>query len=242
MKRFLRCTLYGLVPATLAALVLGASSAATGLALRSATLSCSDGTALNLALDTKGLSALSSAVSPINLNPAGNPALACSLTGDLPSSSANRPKDYAVGGGQVPFLGCDTNFSLSAHSDADALATGVGGTYNVTLPGTPPCALPESRLVSTVDCVKAEDDDHGSGTAQATARVTYSDGIFASLLPVGSEVRVDVLDSSMPGDVGDMIGVAAATDPCDFSSGGSYCSGLSPCGEITRGDIDVHED
>ena len=50
MKRFVRHTMFCLVPATLAALVLGVRPAAAPDLLQSVGLSCSDGTALDLAL------------------------------------------------------------------------------------------------------------------------------------------------------------------------------------------------
>src|SRR2546421_4093922 len=199
MKRFLRRTIFCLVPTTRAALVLALPPAAADL-LQSVGLSCSDGTALNRAVSMTELIGLADTVSAINVFPAGNPPLACSLSGDPPPSSPNGPKDFAVGGGQVMnFLFGTTNFSLSAHSDADAPATppqlGVGGTYNVTVPS----GSFQGHFTSKVDCVKVGDDDAGPGTAQATAIVTSADGFFAFLTPPGTEVRVDVFDSGMPG-------------------------------------------
>ena len=246
MNQFLRRTIFCLVPTTLTALVLGVPPAAADLALQSVGLSCSDGTALNPAVSTTELIALADAVSAINLTPAGNPALACSLSADPPPSSANGPKDYAVGGGQVMnFLFGTTNFALSAHSAAEAPPTppqqGVGGTYNVTVPS----GFFHGSFTSKVDCVKVGDDDAGPGTAQATAVVTQAEGFFASFTPPGTEVRVDVFDSGMPGPApanGDMIGAAASMRPCDFSSGGTYCSGAFACSLLLHGNIDVHDE
>ena len=245
MTRFLKRTLFCLVPATVAALVLGVPPAAPDLGLQSVGLSCSDGTALNLSLSMTELIGLADAVSAINLDPAGDPPLACGLTGDPPPSSANGPKDYAVGGGQVMnFLFGTTNFSLSAHSVAEAPPTppqqGVGGTYNVSVPS----GFFRGSFTSKVDCVKVGDDDGGTGRAQATAVVTHAEGFFASFTPPGTEVRVDVFDSGMPGPApanGDMIGASFSSGPCDFSSGGSYCSGLFPCSLLLHGNIDVHD-
>ena len=138
MNRFLR-TVLCLVPATLTALVLGVRPAATDL-LQSVSLSCSDGTALNLALSATELIDLSDAVAAINLYPAGDSPLACSLsqssslswstaagrllallTPNEAGASGNPVHDYAVGGGQVQKGPCTTNFALSAHvGDSDA--------------------------------------------------------------------------------------------------------------------------
>src|SRR3989475_8190944 len=92
MTRFLKRALFCLVPATVAALVLGVPPAAPDLGLQSVGLSCSDGTALNLSLSITELIGLADAVSAINLDPAGDPPLACSLSGDPPPSNANGPR------------------------------------------------------------------------------------------------------------------------------------------------------
>src|SRR5438093_1431547 len=126
-------------------------------------LSCSDGTNLDLALDTAAVTQLSNAVTGINLYPAGDPALACSLSQSLvmssstfmgiplmhtsPASASGNPnKDYAVGGGQAAFVTrCsqpgssppvpqDDNFALSAHVDEGAAADTATGTFNITIP------------------------------------------------------------------------------------------------------------
>ena len=99
MKRFLRHTMFCLVPATLAALILGVPPAAPDR-LQSVGLSCSDGTALDLALSTTEVTDLSGAVSAIDFFPAGDPALARSLSTD-PPGSGNPHYDYAVGGGRA---------------------------------------------------------------------------------------------------------------------------------------------
>src|SRR3989454_927389 len=136
MKRFLRRTLFMLVPATLMALVLWVPASTSDLGLQNVTLSCTDGTLLNLELDVTALTALADAVAAINLYPAGDPPLACSLSQSSASSAptvlrrllalltpneaaaagGNPQHDYAVGGGQVDFGGaCHQSFALSAH-------------------------------------------------------------------------------------------------------------------------------
>jgi hypothetical protein len=101
------------------------------------------------------------------------------------------------------------------------------------------------HLISKVDCVKVGDDDAGAGTAQATALVTHSNGLVAIFFPAGSEIRVDAFDAGMPGPApanGDMIGVSLSGGPCDFSSGGGYCSGLISCSLLLHGNIRVHDE
>src|SRR2546426_513017 len=112
-----------LIPAALLAVAI-ASLAAPGVSVGdplTVNLSCSDGTNLDLALDTAAVTQLSDAVAAINLYPAGDPPLTCSLTQSattsaptlmgiplLRTSSAsatgNPQQDYAVGGGQAAIL------------------------------------------------------------------------------------------------------------------------------------------
>src|SRR2546421_11849049 len=120
MKRFLRRSIFDLVPATLAGLLLGVPAGAPnpGLNLQDVNLACNDGTNLALTLDVAAAGDLSDAVSAINLYPAGDPALTCSLTQTtsltssfrtfssyrtfFKSSSGGNPNvDYAVGGGRA---------------------------------------------------------------------------------------------------------------------------------------------
>src|SRR3989454_7066129 len=136
MKRFLRRTLFMLVPATLMALVLWVPASTSDLGLQDVTLSCTDGTVLDLELDATAVTALADAVTAINLYPAGDPPLACTLSVSIASSGStvlrrllalltpneaaaaggNPQHDYAVGGGQQVISGaCHVNFSLSAH-------------------------------------------------------------------------------------------------------------------------------
>jgi len=74
---FRRTTLL-VVSATLAALVVGIPTAAPA-GLQDVTLTCSDGTNLNLALDVASVMQLTDAVNAMALNPAGDPPLACGV-------------------------------------------------------------------------------------------------------------------------------------------------------------------
>ena len=154
--------MFCLVPATLAALVLGVPPAAAQLTLQSVGLSCSDGTALNLAVSPTEVIDLSGAVLAVNSLPAGTPPLTCSLSQD-PSGSGNPHYDYAVGGGQVQKGLCTTNFALSAHvEDTDATSPPTsGGTFNLTeqqaclSPSCAPfcCFCGGGHLVAKPDCL-----------------------------------------------------------------------------------------
>src|SRR5438034_6389383 len=232
MKRFLRHTMFCLVPATLAALVLGVPPAAAQLTLQSVGLSCSDGTALNLAVSPTEVIDLSGAVLAVNSLPAGTPPLTCSLSQD-PSGSGNPHYDYAVGGGQVQKGLCTTNFALSAHvEDTDATSPPTsGGTFNLTeqqsclMPSCAPtcCICGGGHLVAKPDCLHVEGD-----VAQLSATVTHSDGSFSSF-SVGSQIYVEAQDDP------DMIGwtgTALGTEPCDA------CPATMP---LLHGNVSVHD-
>jgi hypothetical protein len=132
MQRHLRRAILMLVPSMLSALVLWVPAGASDLGLQGivsdSTLSCSDGTQLSVESDVVGLTALLDAVSAINLYPAGDPALACSLSQATPGTG-NPQYDYAVGAG-YRFVGSTSfaslHFALSAHDGP----RGVFGTYN----------------------------------------------------------------------------------------------------------------
>ena len=234
MKRFLRHTMFCLVPATLAALVLGVPPAAAQLTLQSVGLSCSDGTALNLVVSPTEVIDLSGAVLAVNSLPAGTPPLTCSLSQD-PSGSGNPHYDYAVGGGQVQKGLCTTNFALSAHvEDTDATSPPTsGGTFNLTeqqaclSPSCAPfcCFCGGGHLVAKPDCLHVEGD-----VAQLNATVTHSDGSFSSLFPVGSEIYVEAEDNP------DMIGwngdTGLPTEPCNA------CPATMP---LLHGNVSVHD-
>jgi hypothetical protein len=128
MRRFLQRSILALVPAVLSALVLSMSAAASDLGLQSTAFSCNDGAQLDLALEPTSLTALSEAVAAINLYPAGDPALACSLSPMAPGSGSSQ-YDYAVGAGYRvvdPSINTPAHFALSAHEGPN----GVFGTYN----------------------------------------------------------------------------------------------------------------
>src|SRR5439155_25190320 len=70
------------------AFVLWVPASTSDLGLQNVSLSCTDGTLLDLELDAIALTALADAVAAINLYPAGEPPLACSLR---QSSASSRP-------------------------------------------------------------------------------------------------------------------------------------------------------
>jgi hypothetical protein len=255
MKQFLRRTALSLIAAALTVVALwvpagAAAPARADLGLQSASLSCSDGTLLQLALGTTELTALANAVTAINLYPAGDPALACSLTqstglsltasfSDRASSSAsgNPNTDYAVGGGRATLFGCgtitivpaETNFALNARVDAGSNGSAGTGTFNMTVPPSQ-CSEGGGHLNGKIDCVNV--GFNGPGTAQATFTVTQAKGILDG--SQGQELRVDVSDSGLPGGTGDLIRLRPPSGPCDFS-------GYSATRPVDNGNISVYQ-
>src|SRR5205085_274108 len=173
-----------------------------------------DGTNLGLALDPAVVTALTDAVSAVNLFPAGDPALTCSTSSA--SGAKNGANDFVVGGGQAENLGlfggttqtpCLYNFSVSGHAKNGAAATAgqaqpsAGGTFNVTATQTK-CMF-SGHLVSKVDCVAVDVLDTNNlpipGSAQITAQVTHVDGGAFSPQLLGEDIEVDLYDSGIPG-------------------------------------------
>jgi hypothetical protein len=236
MKALSKRALFGLLPAVLAALVLGVPTAAPDLGLQTVNLSCNDSTNFSLALDTTSLASLTDAVSAVNLYPAGDPALACGLTqtASTPSSSSadpNGPHDFAVGGGQLLTPGCGlVNFSFSARVANDAPVApgqpGVGGTYNGSAGATSSCG--GGSFTAKVDCV------HVSGNmAQFTAQITHAKGAAFFGSP-GDEVVLAVTDNTP--DEMTVEGGFFASGPCSlFDVAAAYQT------PIARGNINVHD-
>jgi len=228
-------------------------------------LSCSDGTNLDLALDTAAVTQLSDAVTAINLYPAGDPPLTCSLSQSTvtssstlmgipllrtPSASAsgspNGPHDFAVGGGQFfnQFIGCQENFAISAHTPDDAALTpgsdqpGAGGTGNFGFPSS--CSNPTwagSDIVSKVDCVQVS-----GTTANFTAEITKSTGNFPTFaggaFAVGKEIAFQVKDLD-PASADEIVGQSAGMHPagaCNFTATATPL--VFP---VLRGNISVHD-
>ena len=240
MRRFLKRTIYCLVPALAAAVVLGVPTASPDLGLQNVNLSCNDGTNLNLALDTGSLTALTDAVGAINLYPAGDPALACGLS--QTSASGNPSTDYAVGGGRATLFGCEvgpnlilseTNFALNARVDAASNGTAGTGTFNVTIPQSQSaaCQPPENQeghFNGTIDCVHVLSPT----MAQATFKVTHAAGRLSGFQ--GAHLAVNVFDSGLPGGTGDRIRIRGSGAPCNF---GPYTA-TRP---VDNGNISIHQ-
>ena len=233
MFRFSIRGVFVLTAMALFVFVFGASPATTAVGVQDSNLACNDGTNMNLALDPLSLAGLTDAVSAISLFPAGNPALACGLSQQSDPAGGNGPHDFAVGGGHI----AGGNFGLSAHATTDAPTTtpqqGVGGSFTFTRPASSP---PQGHFVAKVDCfVSPAPTSTSAGSAQATAVITKGDGYAATF--VGLEIRIDVLDSGIPGPQpnGDMLGANFTAGPCDFSA-------YTPNNPLDQGNLNVHND
>jgi len=227
---------------TLAALAMGVPTAAPA-DLQNATLTCSDGTDLNLALDAASVMQLTDAVNAMTLNPAGDPPLTCGvasaplLTSSASSSGGNSNHDYVIGGGKAPNLGCfggfPTSFGLSAHvrqGDPPGTAT---GTFNVGSPA--PNVGCKGHFNSKVDCLVVMTPT----SAHLTAQVTQATGQFAGLQ--GTEIDVAVEDNGTPSAITpDMIGDGNTTAQCvpGTDAGGGPTLPSQP---VTNGNITVHD-
>jgi len=237
----IRRTMLLVVSVTFASLVVGLSTAAPA-DLQNATLTCSDGTDLNLALDAASVVQLTDAVNAMTLNPAGDPPLTCGvasaplLTPSASASGGNPTNDYVVGGGKAPNLGCfggfPTSFGLSAHvrqGDAPSTAT---GTFNVGSPA--PNVGCKGHFNSKVDCLVV------TGTyAHLTAQVTQATGQFAGLQ--GTEIDIAVQDNGTPSSITpDMIGDGNTTAQClpGTDAGGGPTLPSQP---VTNGNVTVHD-
>lgn len=234
MHSFLKRSLFALGAAMLSALALWVPGGTADLGLQTTTLSCNDGTQLDVALDTTSLLGLTDAVTATTLYPAGDPALTCGLSQPTVSSSsaASGPRDFGVGGGQYLSSICGVvNFSFSAHVAADAPVApgqpGVGGTYNNSVGATSTCGG-EGHLVSKVDCVRVV-----GNLVQFTARITHSKGSAFFGNP-GDEIAISAFDNPVT-DTLTIEGGFFTSSPCNFAGSQLFQT------PILRGNISVHD-
>jgi hypothetical protein len=237
MKRLLRRAIFCLVPAAVAAFTFGIPAASSDLGLQNTSLACNDGTNLNLALGAAGIAALTDAVSAMSLYPAGNPALACSLSQPTAPSGGGGKKDFVVGGGQFSGTGAtcvEANFALNGHVDVASNGSAGYGTFEMTERAAQNICG-QGHLSVKIDCVKV--GGQGPGTAQVTGLTTKATGDLAGFFTANvTEVRVDVIDSGLPGGTGDTIGIKRVTFPCD----GGF-SGVISEDPVDKGNIHVHQ-
>ena len=234
MRHSLRRTALLVMSLALAALVVGIPTAAPA-DLQDVTLTCSDGTNLNLALDAASVMQLTDAFNAIALNPAGDPPLTCGAVTSPLLQSGNPTHDYVVGGGKAPNLGCfggfPTSFGLSAHVGNGDLPDTASGTFDVGSPATNVGC--QGHFNSTVDCLVVS-----GNLAHLTAHVTQATGQFAGLQ--NTEIDVAIQDNGTPS--------ALLPDMIDDGNTAAQCAeGRDAQGEptapdqaVTNGNISVH--
>lgn len=260
MTRPLKRRLLLLLAAAAAALLMGVPasgsvSVSTSELGEDVSLSCSDGTALQLALDTLALTALTDAVTSINLYPAGDPALTCSLSQSTSltsftlstqttSAGGNPQHDYAVGGGQATVLECGQsqdfveNFALSAHVATSGSPTDAYGTFNLTVSAKPDnvvtCVAEDypAQLRSKIECLTVS-----GNIARFRARVTKATGLYTNPYATTLVIYGAVLDNGTPTPpvLTDMLGYRGRTQSAD------PCGDVVPNRPITHGNISVHD-
>lgn len=244
----LRRTTLLILSVTLAALVVGVPTAAP-VDLQNVTLTCSDGTNLNLGLDAASVMQLTDAVNAMTLNPAGDPPLTCGVvnapllqptaSGSSQTGNAGNPTyDYVVGGGKAPNLGCfggypPVPFGLSAHVLAsDPTGATASGTFNVGSPATN--AGCKGHFNSKVDCLVVL-----GTTAHLTAHVTQATGQFAGLQ--NTEIDVAVQDFGTPSALlPDMIDDGNTLGQC-LEGKDAQGETTAPDQPVTNGNITVHD-
>jgi hypothetical protein len=241
----LRRTALLVVSVTLTALVVGLPTAAPA-DLQDVTLTCSDGTNLNLGLAPASVMQLTDAVNAMALDPAGDPPLTCGVanvpllpstaSGSSQTGNAGNPTyDYAVGGGKAPNLGCfggfPTSFGLSAHVRSGSPPDTASGTFNVGSPA--PNVGCKGHFNSKVDCLMV------AGTAaHLTAHVTQATGQFAGLDE--TEIDVWVQDNGTPSALmPDLIDDGNTEGRC-LEGKDAQGEPTAPDTPVTNGNISVH--
>ncbi len=200
--------------------LLAGTSATTAYADNLVSLSCDDGTNLNLTLDTATLQELQESVSAMLLYPAGiscNVTIANLLTASILNLTglarpvyADSAHDFAVGAQQ--FVGSNSgcsgniNFNLSAHAPSPTFASGsptpnaTQATGHMTANGQGGCA--GSRLTADVDCLIVKPPVQSGSTLRAVVSGVIETGpntptgIFMGT--DGKELNITIDDFSSP--------------------------------------------
>jgi hypothetical protein len=242
IRHLLKRTTLLVVPFTLAALFLGMPAAAP-TDLQDVTLTCSDGTYLELALDVESVTQLADAVTAMALNPAGDPPLTCSLAqaGPLLQSSTSlgralasvspRPKAHHVrksarqqsrtlsaGNPRYDYVvggGQAPALGCPVLTTSFGLSAHVAqGALPTTASGTFNVGSPAPNGFCKGSFTSKVDCLQVTGpSAHLTAKVTQATGVFEGLL--GTEIDVALLDNGTPtAIVPDMMDDGNTSGPC----------------------------
>jgi hypothetical protein len=206
---------------------LGALPAASDVGLQNVTLSCSDGTNVDLTLSPAEVLNLTNAVTAMSLYPAG---LTCGVSTQAdPPTAGSKKFDYAVGGGdQFPFLRpCTVNFGFSSHTP-DGVHFGAKGSFNETVPGGCPSLGFEGQLRVSIDCL-----DVKINHADMRGIVTKATGAFAEDgFTEGGFAYISTTDNGKLDTLGvDTLPTGPSVD----------CGGTMKQPQILNGDINVHD-
>jgi len=270
MRHLLKRATFFVVPMTLATLSIGIPAAAP-TDLQDATLTCSDGTNLELALDAESLSQLADAVTAMTLNPAGDPPLACSLAQQVPllqsgtslqrplaSVSPRRKARHVRNAGRLQ------SRTLSASNPRYDYVVGGGkapalgcpvlpvsfgisahvaqGALPTTASGTFNVGSPAPNGFCQGQFTSKIDCLEVTGSlAHLTAKVTHATGVFGGLL--GMEIDVALLDNGKPVDVApDMMDDGNVDPPEPCAQGKEFGGGpTAPDQPVTNGNAAIND-
>jgi len=230
MLSFFKRGVFVLAATILCIFALGAAPAVSDVGLQNVTLSCSDGTNLDLALSPAEVLSLANAVTAMSLYPAG---VTCGVSTQAanPPTAGSKKFDSAVGGGdQFAFMHpCSINFGFSANTP-DGVTSGAKGTFNETVPGGCAGLGFTGQLRVSVDCL-AVNGNH----ADMHGTVTKATGAFANDgFSEGGDAYISTTEDAISNM--DSLGVKPTSD-----------GPLSACGRtlneplILNGNINVHD-
>jgi hypothetical protein len=228
MLSFFKRGVFVLAATILCIFALGAAPAVSDVGLQNVTLSCSDGTNLDLALSPAEVLSLTNAVTAMSLYPAE---LTCGVTTQQadPPTAGSKKFDSAVGGGdQFVFLRpCSINFGFSAHTP-DGIPLGAKGSFNETVPGGCAGLGFTGQLRVSIVCLDVKinhADMHGI--------VTKATGAFAEDGFIeGGDAFISTTDNGKL----DTLGVDTVPSGPSLACGGTI---KEP--QILNGDINVHD-
>jgi hypothetical protein len=262
----LRRTTLLVVSATLAALVLAIPTAASA-DLQDVTLTCSDGTNLNLGLDVASVMQLTDAVNAMALNPAGDPPLTCGVVTASPSQpmaagsrqlAAWRPHSST----QRIRKGLTTRTLSSGNPTYDYVVGGGKATNLGCFGGYPPVPFGLNAHVRAGDLAGTASGTFNVGspatnvgckghlsskvdclvvvgtTAHLTAYVTQATGQFAGLQD--TEIDVAVQDNGAPSALlPDLINDGNTAGQC-LQGTDAQGGPTAPDQPVTNGNVSVH--
>jgi hypothetical protein len=226
MLSFFKRGVFALAATILCIFALGAAPAVSDVGLQNVTLTCSDGTNLDLTLSAAEVLSLTNTVTAMSLYPAG---LTCGVSTQAdPPTAGSKKFDSAVGGGdQFAFMHpCSVNFGFSAHTP-DETPLGAKGSFNETIPGGCAGLGFTGQLRVSIDCL-----DVNGNHADMRGTVTKATGAFANDgFTEGGPAYISTTDGMF-----DTLGVSTTNTGLSLACGGTVDEPL-----ILHGNINVHD-